>query len=210
MLCFTRGALIETVKGQCEVERLKVGDKIRVASGGCKKIRWISSSKVNGRTLERQPKLRPVRICAGALGNGLPERDLLVSRQHRMLVQSKVAERMFGTTEALVAAIRLTALPGIYVDEQIEDVEYFHILFDHHEIIWAEGAPSESLFTGPEALKSIPPEARIEVETLFPELCALEYQAAPAALIPSGKAQKQLVARHLKNAKAICGAAYVH
>jgi hypothetical protein len=138
------------------------------------------------------------------LGNGLPKRDLLVSRQHRMLVRSKVVERMFGTQDVLVSAIKLTALPGIYVDEQVEEVEYFHILFDQHEIIWAEGALSESLFTGPEALKSIPAAARSELEVLFPELCAADYCAISAALIPSGKAQKQLIARHLKNAKAVC------
>jgi hypothetical protein len=204
ILCFTHGALIETPRGQKLVENLKVGDAVNVGRGGSKRIRWISSSKVDNRTLVRNPKLRPVRITAGALGNGLPERDLLVSRQHRMLVRSKVAERMFGTQEALVSAIKLTALPGIYVDEQAEGVEYFHILFDQHEIVWAEGALSESLFTGPEALKSIPVAARTELETLFPELCSADYCASPAALIPSGKAQKQLVARHLKNAKAMC------
>ncbi|MEP1767000.1 MAG: Hint domain-containing protein [Sulfitobacter sp.] len=206
VLCFTRGVLIDTVRGQCAVESLRVGDDVRVGRGGSRRIRWISSSKVNHQTLKRQPKLRPVRITAGALGNGLPLRDLLVSRQHRMLVCSKVAERMFGTKEALVSAIKLTALPGIFVDEQADEVEYFHILFDQHEVIWAEGALSESLFTGPEALKSVPSEAREELEALFPELGHVDYQAVSAALIPSGRAQKQLISRHLKNEKAICDA----
>ncbi|WP_299027386.1 Hint domain-containing protein [uncultured Sulfitobacter sp.] len=203
ILCFTRGALIETARGERPVEQLKIGDAVRVARGGTRRIRWISTSKVSREMLSRQPKLRPVRICAGALGSGLPRRDLLVSRQHRMLVQSAVAERMFGTRQALISAIKLTALPGIYVDEQVTEVSYFHILFDAHEVIHAEGAPSESLFTGPEALKSIPAAARAELQSIFPELCTSDHCSSPAALIPTGRAQKQLVARHLKNEKAV-------
>jgi hypothetical protein len=130
-------------------------------------------------------------------------RDLVVSRQHRILVRSKVAERMFGTSEALIAAIKLTALPGIYVDEEASEVEYFHILFDSHEVIWAEGTPSESLFTGPQALKSVPREARAKLEMLFPEMAMLSYEAISVAFIPSGKLQKELIARHLKNAKSM-------
>jgi len=59
------------------------------------------------------------------------------------------------------------------------------------------------LFTGPEALKSVPAAARAELEHLFPQLCMHDYQPISAALIPSGKVQKQLVARHLKNNKAL-------
>ena len=203
ILFFTRGALIETARGARAVEALRVGDEIAVASGGTKRIRWISSSKLGAAALRRQPKHRPVRITAGALGDGLPLRDLVVSRQHRILVRSKVAERMFGTSEALIAAIKLTALPGIYVDEEASEVEYFHILFDSHEVIWAEGTPSESLFTGPQALKSVPREARAKLEMLFPEMAMLSYEAISVAFIPSGKLQKELIARHLKNAKSM-------
>ena len=203
ILCFTRGVLIETLRGQKPVEALKVGDAICVASGGTKRIKWISSSKLGQAALARQPENRPVRITAGALGDGLPRRDLLVSRQRRMLVDSKVAKRMFGMRKALISAIKLTALPGIYVDADVRDVEYFHILFANHEVIRAEGALSESLFTGPEALKSVPPSARTELEDLLPQLISLEYKTKSAALIPSGKPQAELVARNLKNAKPI-------
>lgn len=203
ILCFARGALIDTAAGAVPVETLKVGDAIAVAKGGFERIKWICSTKLGAAALRRAPKLRPVRITAGALGGGLPNRDLLVSRQHRMLVQSKVAERMFGTQTALIAAIKLTALPGIFVDEAVEEVEYFHILFDSHEVIWAEGAPSESLYTGPEALKSVPAEAREELLGLFPELAVDGSVGPSAAFIPSGKSQQKLVERHVKNAKPI-------
>ncbi len=203
VLCFTRGAMIETARGPRLIETLQVGDEVCVSSGGTQRIKWISSTKLGRPALNREPKHRPVRITAGALGFGLPKRDLLVSRQHRMLVDSKVAQRMFGTRKALVSAIKLTALPGIYVDEDVQEVEYFHILFDHHEVIWAEGALSESLFTGPEALNSVPQAARQELELLFPEICAINYSAVSAAHIPSGRDQKEFVACHLRNKKPI-------
>jgi hypothetical protein len=137
----------------------------------------------------------------GALGNGLPIRDLLVSRQHRMLIQSKIAERMFGTAEVLISAIKLTKLPGIFVEEGLQEVEYYHLLFDQHEVIYAQGAPTESLFTGPEALKAISPEARKEILMIFPEIAEENYEPSPARFIPEGKLQKALIARHLKNNK---------
>lgn len=72
-----------------------------------------------------------------------------------MVVKSKIAQRMFGDTEVFVAAIRLTGMPGIYVDADYGAVEYFHLILDDHHVILADGAPTESLYVGPEALKNI-------------------------------------------------------
>lgn len=196
--CLTRGTLIETVQGGQPIEAIRIGDVV-AAKDGFKEVAWVGHRVLEKQALQLNPKLRPVCILAGALGNGLPKRDLCVSRQHRMLLQSKIAERMFGKTEVLVPAIKLVGLPGIYIDEAIDRVEYYHLLFDQHEVIYAEGAPTEGLFTGPEALKTITPEAREEILTLFPEVGNLDYTPEPARYIPPGNLQKQLVARHAKN-----------
>jgi hypothetical protein len=198
--CFSKGTLIETAHGPIAIEDIRVGDLVRTANGP-KPVRWIGSSPVALDQLLGNPKLYPIRIVAGALGDGLPKRDLLVSRQHRMLVRSPIARRMFGTTEVLVHAIKLTQLPGIFVDQSMNRVTYYHMLFDDHQVIYAEGAPSESLYTGPEALKAISDAARDEVMTLFPELADQDYTPEFATFSPDGKRQKQLVARHLKNRK---------
>lgn len=126
--CFTRGVQIETPTRPVLIENLSVGKIILSQSGVPCEIYWIGSRFITHTQLSANPKLRPVRITAGSLGHGLPERDLLVSRQHRMLISSKIAKRMFGSAEVLVPAIKLTALPGIYVDETVTEVEYFHIL----------------------------------------------------------------------------------
>lgn len=199
--CFTRGTKIETSRGLRSIETLSVGDLVETLSNGFQPIRWIGSAKLPQAALQTNPKLMPVRVVAGALGQGLPTRDLLVSRQHRLMVSSRVAERMFDTTDVLVPAHKMTALPGIYVDEGVTELEYFHLLFDDHQVILAEGAPTESLYTGPEAMKSVPTEARDEIFTLFPMLKTMDYVTEPALPIVAGKKVSAMVARHLKNGK---------
>ncbi|MGB0958967.1 MAG: Hint domain-containing protein [Halocynthiibacter sp.] len=199
VVCFAAGTMIDTDLGACLVEDLQVGDLVKCAADAFEtefsKLRWVGRRMLSRRELLDNPKLRPVRIVAGALGDGLPQRDLLVSRQHRMLLQSKIAKRMFGQDEVLISAIKLTTLPGIYVDDRVESVGYFHLLFDEHKIIFAENAATESLFTGPEALKAVGPEVKKEILALFPELGDHKYAPKPARYIPSGREQKQFVAR---------------
>ncbi|MDO6591722.1 hypothetical protein DS901_13325 [Loktanella sp. D2R18] len=199
VVCYTNGTLIATDQGSRPVELLQVGDMVQTFGGEYKPIRWIGIRHFCKASLTSCDNLQPVRITAGALGRGLPERDLLVSRQHRILASSKVAERMFGKRNVLISAIKLTALPGIYVDDSVTEVTYVHMLFDAHEVIFAEGAPSESLHPGAEGIKAIPVAARDEILTIFPQL--EEGGAETMYLVPSGKAQKQFVTRHVKNDK---------
>ncbi|UWR02112.1 Hint domain-containing protein [Ruegeria conchae] len=201
MPCFTRDTLITTQHGQTTIQSLRAGDLIPTLGQGLHPIRWIGRREFDRPQLEANPRLWPVRILAGALGEGLPHRDLLVSRQHRMLVHSKIAQRMFGTNEVLIPAIKLTAMPDIHVDQGVESVEYFHLLFDRHQVIFAENTPTESLYTGREALKSLSVAARREIFEIFPELAELDYRIDPARLIPRGRLQTQLISRHLKNNK---------
>jgi hypothetical protein len=202
VVCFTAGTLIGTLLGPVRVEDLKAGDDVLTLDTGTQKIRWIGSTHRDSNDLAVDPKLRPVRISAGALGEGLPAQDLLVSRQHRFLVRSPIALRMFETSEVLLPAIKLIGLKGIDIDQDVDAVEYFHILFDRHEIVCSNGAWSESLFTGPEALQAVPPASAQEIKKLFPEICEPDYEPASARHIPeTGKLMRKLVARHKKNNK---------
>lgn len=202
VVCFAHGTRINAPElGKVNVEHLKPGMLLCTFGSHPKKIRWIGKRKINANELAENPKLRPVRITAGALGGMLPECDILVSRQHRMLVSSKIAHSIFGTRDVLIPSIKLTALPGIYIDNTIDNVEYYHVLLDKHEVIYAEGAPTESLYTGPVALMSLSSEAKKEIMTIFPELLDKQHAPEHAALVPSDVDQKELVARHLKNKK---------
>ena len=203
VVCFVGGTLIDTPSGERAIETLAVGDVVKTRDNGHQTITWIGGNHVNFLELRKDnaAKLFPVRIRAGALGCGLPQRDLRVSPQHRILIQSKICNRMFGQSTALIAAKNLVGLPGITREITLTSVTYYHFLLSRHEIVFSDGAASESLFTGAQALKAVSPEARAEILGLFPELSHQDHNPLPAALIPGRKQQQKLIDRHRKNEK---------
>jgi hypothetical protein len=203
ILCFCAGTRVDTKDGPRPVETLRNGDLVQTQDHGLQPVRQVLRRRLTSSDLANHPKLRPVRILAGALGCNVPSRDLCVSRQDRMLVNSRTALRMFDAKNVLVAAIRLTEMPGIFVDTDCDEVEYVHLLFDRHEIIFAEGAPSESMYLGAEAIKALPAPAQDEIRTLFPDLDAQRTAVPSARMIPSASRQKQLLRRMSKNAKTV-------
>ena len=125
--------------------------------------------------LEAHANVRPIRIKADALGQNMPERDLTVSPQHRILVNSKLASRLHGEDEVLVAAKHLLQVEGVDVELDTDSVIYVHFLFDQHQIVESEGAETESLFTVPEALEAVDSAAGVKILHLLPELASIDY-----------------------------------
>ena len=194
IVCFTRGTLIDCADGARPVETLRVGDLVQTLDRGLQPIRWIASRRL-GAELAAQPRLCPIRIRKGALGPGMPAADLLVSPQHRILVRSGIAHRMFGAAEVLVAAKQLLELEGVEI-AQLDSVEYVHFAFDRHEIVTANGAQSESLYPGPQALKSLGRAARDELFAIFPLLQGAPAAPTAARELVSGRQGRKLAARH--------------
>ena len=201
--CFARGTRIETPRGAVAVEDLRAGDLVLTRDRGAQPLRWVGSSRVDGGTLASTPRLRPIRIRAGALGQHAPAQDLLVSPQHRILVRSKIAQRMFGAAEVLVAAKQLVLLDGIDVAEDLAEVEYFHLLFDRHEVVISNGAETESLYTGPQALRSVGPAARQEILDLFPQLLDEAFVVEAARPLSSGRMGRKLAMRQAQQGRAL-------
>ena len=201
--CFARGTRIETPRGAVAVEDLRPGDLVLTRDRGAQPLRWVGSSRVDGGTLASTPRLRPIRIRAGALGQHAPAQDLLVSPQHRILVRSKIAQRMFGAAEVLVAAKQLVLLDGIDVAEDLAEIEYFHLLFDRHEVVISNGAETESLYTGPQALRSVGPAARQEILDLFPQLLDEAFVVEAARPLSSGRMGRKLAMRQAQQGRAL-------
>jgi hypothetical protein len=202
LVCFHGSTAIRTPDGEKLARKIAVGDLVETERGP-KPVRWVGRRSVSAHDSASNEKFLPVKITAGALGENRPKADLWVSRQHRILVSSPVCQRMFGDTDVLVAAIRLLDLPDVFVDRTMNELDYVHILFDEHEIVFAEGTPSESLLLNPEAKKAISPEAMEEILSLFPELKGGQKIIKPAKQIPENGKQVQLVSRLRKNNKAV-------
>lgn len=158
--CFAAGTMIATAMGPQPVETLRVGDLVDTMDHGLQPVRWIGSRQVLG-----VGNFAPVRFEPGAIGNARP---LTVSPQHRMLLTGWRAELHFGQDEVLVAAKHLVNGTTIRVVPN-RDTTYLHLLFDCHEILWAEGVATESLHPGSGLLEA-DPELRDEITALFPEL----------------------------------------
>lgn len=201
--CFAAGTMIETDRGQVAVEALRAGDLVRTRDAGLQPVRWVGARKLTSDVLAAAPDLRPIRIRAGALGAGTPAADLIVSPQHRILVRSKIAVRMFGAAEVLVAAKQLLQLDGIDVATDLPDVTYVHFLCDDHQVVISNGAETESLYTGAEALKAVGASAREEIFAIFPELRDLDPASLPrpARVLASGRMGRRLAVRHAGNGR---------
>ena len=201
--CFASGTLIKTENGMVRVEDLSVGDKVLTYDNGFQPIRWIGSRSLSHAQLQTSPRLKPILIRADALGAGYPSQDLVVSPQHRILVSSAIAKRMFDCKDILLPAKKLLPLTGVeVVNDAPNGVSYFHILLDQHEILWSNGAPTESLFLGPQALSSVNDESRQEILDLFPECLEPDFQALSIRYVPqNGRHIKKLVERHRFNQK---------
>jgi len=162
IICFVPGTLIATPRGLRKIEDLTVGDPVITQDNGIQRVGWIGKTTVAG-----TDRFAPVRfkqsIWPGATG------DLTVSPQHRMLFKGYRAELLFGQSEVLVPAVHL--INGHDVTRAPQDrVTYVHIMFEQHEIIFANGIPTESFHPGACGVDALAAQAREEMFSLFPEL----------------------------------------
>lgn len=162
--CFLRGTLIRVPGGEIPVEDLRPGMEVLTYDNGPQVLQWAGS-----RRIACAPGTAPIRFARGSCGN---TRDLYVSPQHRMLVSGSRAELLFGEDEVLVKAKDLVNDSTIRPALEMQDAQYFHLLFGRHQILWADGALSESYQPGPQTAAGFDAGTLAEIRELFPELCA--------------------------------------
>ncbi|OCX63057.1 hypothetical protein BFP70_12630 [Thioclava sp. SK-1] len=183
--CFTPGSLIATPDGEIPVEMLRPGHKVMTRDNGVQEIAWAGRADLGYSDLVARPEQAPVLIKAGALGNGLPERDMRVSPNHRMLLTGDRAQLYFAEYEVLASAKHLVGRPGI-VSAAVPGVSYVHFMFENHEVVLADGAWSESFQPGEITMNSMGRTQRDEIYALFPQLRAKtgreEYRSARKTL----------------------------
>ncbi len=185
--CFTKGTMIVTECGEIAIEDLRAGDKVLTKDNGLKEISWIGS-----RHVAAEGKFAPIMIKAGAMSN---DRDLMVSPLHRMVVSGWKAELLFGAREVLVSAKHLTNSDTIYPVEGGE-VTYYHMMFDQHEIVFANGAASESFHPGAVGMNALETKSQEEIYNLFPELRSERETYGPSARLSLKSHEAEVLVRN--------------
>ncbi|MEL7151232.1 MAG: Hint domain-containing protein [Pseudomonadota bacterium] len=163
--CFTPGTRLATDRGWRPVEDLRRGDRLVTRDNGLKRIAWSGRRDVGYADLAEVPELRPVLVRRGAFGHGTPERDMLVSPNHRFLV---LPDGRDGE-EYLCPAAALTYLDGVQMAPAL-GVSYLHVLLNAHEVILADGVWTESFHPDDMTLHAMERQTRREILALFPEI----------------------------------------
>ena len=158
--CFVAGTRIACPSGLRAVESLRIGDRVMTADDGPQPVRWIGRTRVRG-----TGRFAPIRIRAGRFGAA---RDLFVSQQHRILVRERYMDLLFGEGEMLAPARALVNGADVSFAPSAH-VEYVHLFFDRHQVIFSENALTESFHPG-DQITSMDHALRTELFGLFPDL----------------------------------------
>ncbi|MGC1504983.1 MAG: Hint domain-containing protein [Sulfitobacter sp.] len=134
MYCFAAGTQISTPSGDKTVEMLSIGDMVLTQTGASVPVKWVGYQTV--RKLFSGAKMQPVRIGAGALGDGLPHSDLTVTADHGMIIDGLVINASALVNGDTIDFVPLSELP--------DQVTYYHVETDAHDVILANGAPAET------------------------------------------------------------------
>jgi hypothetical protein len=133
VLCFLAGTHIRTPDEEVAVETLKAGDLVTLADGSAAPVTWLGRQTVSTRFADPL-RVQPIRVKAGALADGVPSRDLLVSPDHALLVDGILAH-----ASALVNGVSI-----VREAEIPETFTYYHVELAKHSLILAENTPAES------------------------------------------------------------------
>lgn len=203
-ICFAQGTHILTDIGPRPVETLCLGDLLMTKDHGLQPLRWVGSRFLGLGAQILNPESRSVRLSQGCLAPGVPERDLILSAQHRVLLSSKIVARMFGCDEILTAAKYLAQGQVDNISTILRPMRLFHLALDRHEILFAEGAQAESLFIGSETEKILGAEVMDDLNNKLAAHSACRQPMALARKIGGRARVYSCVERHARNNKPLC------
>ncbi|OCX66020.1 hypothetical protein BFP70_07820 [Thioclava sp. SK-1] len=178
-VCFAAGTKVATKNGPVAVEKLREGMRVQTLDNGYRPVAWAGRWLVNGRGANA-----PIRFAPGVIGN---ETALHVSGQHRVLLRPH--DGPLAGEEILVAAKALIGLPGVCHAPKPR-VNWVHILFEQHEVVFANSARAESLLPAPQALRGIGPQQASTLRQILKDAALPELPARP--VVPTGRAMRLL------------------
>lgn len=208
-ICFGEGTEVDTPLGRRPMQDLRPGDAVLTEDGRTVCLAWVEKSTYPRKRAAQDDRLRPVHLRAGAFGPGLPESDLVLSPQHRVVVEGPACELLFGLERAFVIARHLPE-PFATRPEPEADVTYYHLFLENHEVLVTNGLPSESLQPARRMIEAMSDEARESLMAVLevlgtdamltrpdalPTLNHRETRVLLAALAPAPDAKRNTFAR---------------
>ena len=170
MICFVPGTYVDAPGGPRLVEDIHPGDQVLTRDSGAVEVLWRASRTIGGSRIVATPALRPIRIRADLFGTDSPRPELVVSPDHRILLQGPAAQALFNTDEVLVAARDLAGSAGIGVDHRIRPVDYIHLMLDGHQVICANGVDCESFHPASANLGKLGEAERSGLDLIVPQV----------------------------------------
>ncbi len=165
------GANLRTPCGPRRVEFMRKGDLVVTRDNGLQPVRMTWTRTITAAEIAADPSLAPIVLRPRAIGPMMPQRDLSVGGAHRLLIPGWRLQDEPDGESCLVPARDIAGLnDSAFVDRAPEEVTYYNIVFDEHQVICANGMPLESFLPSDENLKDIDPKVRNELRSTFPDL----------------------------------------
>lgn len=165
------GANVRTPCGPRRIELVRPGDMIVTRNNGLQPVRMIWKRMVTQDYMRQNPDAAPIRLKPRAIGPMMPQRDLLVAGDHRLLIPGYRVVGMPDEKGLLVEAREIAGTgDGIYVDRSMESVTYFQMVFDSHQVLTANGLPVESFLPNAPAIAQLCASNRDALVARFPQL----------------------------------------
>jgi hypothetical protein len=142
--CFLKGTRIQTADGPRRVEDLAIGDLLPTKFGGVRPIQWIGKYPYRKSDPSKPwaKAVRPVRIARSAIEQNVPHADLYVTRAHALYIDG-----ILVPAGSLINDTTIQLCGGYEHDE----LEFYHVKLETHDVIYAEGAEVETLLRVDEA-----------------------------------------------------------
>jgi hypothetical protein len=191
-VCLCAGTLVRTPCGVRKVESLRAGDLVLNDLGEARPIVWIGQLKLSLANLIAYPQHRPIRIAAGAFGRNMPESDLLVSPQHRVVYEGPLADLLFAESRVLVAAKHLVGTLAEQV-RPVSDVTYYHVLLEDHDLLVTNGLATESFQPARRMIDIMPDDMQAVVLSVIEALGAQHMLTRKDALRSLNRSEGELL-----------------
>lgn len=164
-LGLTASASLRTPCGGRRAENIRKGDLIVTRDNGLQAVRLVWTRTVTETEIAADPALAPIRLKPRSIGPMMPQRDLLVAPDHKVLVPGYRLADLPDTDSYLIPARDVAeASDEAFYDRALGDVTYYNIVFDAHQVFCANGLPVESYLPTEQAIGALDPEVRADVE----------------------------------------------